>query len=287
MSVISEEEKKNENHSPQQEENLKPESKFSTLTDNDIIIKKKEIQLEKIKENNKKEKSSSVKNIPIITKNIENKTNTIDSYSIEEKDIVFSINKSKKSPEIMFKSIIDIDSTEREIINKLPEKKNDLFLINNNNSIYKYCITWSHIPLITFLFPFIGHCSIVNSYGFIHDFDSSNFIKIYNENENGFSKIVYLNLDDNQKKIWDNVIEKIDKNYKKKSFSMCGNNSFKYISNILNNIEYKGKKNYTKCDIFWLIIKEGKFISKCDLFKTYFGLIIIVFIVVFIIIISH
>ena len=286
MSVISEEEKKNENYSHQQEENLKPESKLSVLTDNDIIIKKKESQLEKIKENNKKEKSSSVKNIPIITNNIENKTNTIDSYSIEEKDIVFSIDKSKKSPETMFKSIIDIDSTEREIINKLPEKKNVLFQ-NNNNSIYKYCITWSHIPLITFLFPFIGHCSIVNSYGFIHDFDSSNFIKIYNENENGFSKIVYLNLDDNQKKIWDNVIEKIDKNYKKKSFSMCGNNSFKYISNILNNIEYKGKKNYTKCDIFWLIIKEGKFISKCDLFKTYFGLIIIVFIVVFIIIISH
>ena len=287
MSVISEEEKKNQNYSLQKEENLKPESKFSALTDNDVIIKKKESQLEKIKENNKKEKSSSVKNIPIITNNIENKTNTIDSYSIEEKDIVFSIDKSKKSPETMFKSIIDIDSTEREIINKLPEKKNDLFLINNNNSIYKYCITWSHIPLITFLFPFIGHCSIVNSYGFIHDFDSSNFIKIYNENENGFSKIVYLNLDDNQKKIWDNVIEKIDKNYKKKSFSMCGNNSFKYISNILNNIEYKGKKNYTKCDIFWLIIKEGKFISKCHLFKTYFGLIIIVFIVVFIIIISH
>ena len=286
MSVISEEEKKNENYSHQQEENLKPESKLSALTDNDVIIKKKESQLEKIKENNKKEKSSSVKNIPIITKNIENKTNTIDSYSIEEKDIVFSIDKSKKSPETMFKSIIDIDSTEREIINKLPEKKNVLFQ-NNNNSIYKYCITWSHIPLITFLFPFIGHCSIVNSYGFIHDFDSSNFIKIYNENENGFSKIVYLNLDDNQKKIWDNVIEKIDKNYKKKSFSMCGNNSFKYISNILNNIEYKVKKNYTKCDIFWLIIKEGKFISKCDLFKTYFGLIIIVFIVVFIIIISH
>jgi len=129
MSVISEEEKKNENYSPQQEENLKPESKFSTLTDNDIIIKKKETQLEKIKENNKKEKSSSVKNIPIITKNIENKTNTIDSYSIEEKDIVFSIDKSKKSPETMFKSIIDIDSTEREIINKLPEKKMIYFKI--------------------------------------------------------------------------------------------------------------------------------------------------------------
>ena len=120
MSVISEEEKKNENYSHQQEEILKPESKLSALTDNDVIIKKKESQLEKIKENNKKEKSSSVKNIPIITNNIENKTNTIDSYSIEEKDIVFSIDKSKKSPETMFKSIIDIDSTEREIINKLP-----------------------------------------------------------------------------------------------------------------------------------------------------------------------
>ena len=41
MSVISEEEKKNQNYSLQKEENLKPESKFSALTDNDEIIKKR------------------------------------------------------------------------------------------------------------------------------------------------------------------------------------------------------------------------------------------------------
>ena len=282
MSVISNEENKNNNFSQEQIENRKQEYKSTTLSFDKVIIpsiKKKESEIEKIEDNeNKKEKHSSAKNIPMI-----HKTNKSDSYSSEEKDVVFSINQNNESPEILSK-IIHIDSTEREKINKYTERKNKLS--KKNNSKYKYCIIWSHIPLITFLIPFIGHSSIVNSYGFIHDFDSSYFIKIYNEEENGFSKIVYLNLDDSQKKIWDNVIENMDKYYKKKSFSFCGYNSFKYISNILSNIEYKGKKNYTKFDIFWLIVREGKFISKCEIFKTYFGWIIIFIIIVIIIIIS-
>ena len=176
MSVISNEENKNNNFSQEQIENRKQEYKSTTLSFDKVIIpsiKKKEYEIEKIEDNeNKKEKHSSAKNIPMI-----HKTNKSDSYSSEEKDVVFSINQNNESPEILSK-IINIDSTEREKINKYTERKNKLS--NKNNSKYKYCIIWSHIPLITFLIPFIGHSSIVNSYGFIHDFDSSYFIKIYN-----------------------------------------------------------------------------------------------------------
>ena len=278
MSVISQEENNNNNFSKEQIDNSKHESKMSKLSnDKEKIpsINKKESETEKIEEhknNNKKVKFSSGKIIPMIYKR-----NKSESYSKEEKDLIVSMNKSNEDPELISK-ILNMESTERKNINT--ETK------ISNNSKYKYCIIWSHIPLITFLMPFVGHSSIVNSYGFIHDFQSSYFIQIYNEEENGFCKIVYLNLNDSQKLIWDNIIEQIDKVYQKKSFSFCGNNSFKYISDILSIIEYKSKKNYSQYDIFWLIIKEGKFISKCQIFKTYFGWILIFSIIIISIIIS-
>ena len=280
MSVISQEENNNNNFSKEQIDNSKHESKTSKLSnDKEKIpsINKKESELEKKavhKNNNKKVKFSSGKIIPMIYKR-----NKSESYLKEEKDLIASTNKLNEDPELLSK-IINMESTERKNLNQVIEKK------KSNNSKYKYCIIWSHIPLITFLMPFVGHSSIVNSYGFIHDFQSSYFIQIYNEEENGFCKIVYLNLNDSQKLIWDNIIEQIDKVYQKKSFSFCGNNSFKYISNILSIIEYKNKKNYTQYDIFWLIIKEGKFISKCQIFKTYFGWILIFSIIIISIILS-
>ena len=38
------------------------------------------------------------------------------------------------------------------------------------NNRYPYCITWSPLPLITWIFPFIGHTGIADSRGITYDF---------------------------------------------------------------------------------------------------------------------
>lgn len=38
---------------------------------------------------------------------------------------------------------------------------------------YPNCIVWCPIPLITWIFPFIGHIGIANSKGIIYDFQGS------------------------------------------------------------------------------------------------------------------
>jgi len=52
------------------------------------------------------------------------------------------------------------DSTEQKIMEK----------IDINHQRFPYCIVWTPIPLLTWLFPFIGHMGIATSEGVIRDF---------------------------------------------------------------------------------------------------------------------
>lgn len=42
--------------------------------------------------------------------------------------------------------------------------------INHKAQRYPFCIVWSPIPLLTWIFPFIGHMGIATSTGVIRDF---------------------------------------------------------------------------------------------------------------------
>lgn len=289
---MSNNEKKKESELP---ENFKSDNfkDNKNLSFDGIMIEKKksELNIESIQKHESNDKFLSQTNIPIIKRNdinkskkdlTNNKSNISGNISIEEKDIVLSIDHelNKMTSEKIYKT--ENYESERDNIQMIHERT-ETTKSNNNNSKYKYCILCSSIPLITYLIPFVCHSCIVNSYGFIHDYYSSHYVKIIPEEQKKFTKIVVLNLNDHQKNIFDNSIEKVDKNFKKKPFSICGSNSYKYISNILNAIEYNGKKNYSKCDIFWLIVKEGKYASNFQIFKTYLGWIIIIILIILII----
>lgn len=42
--------------------------------------------------------------------------------------------------------------------------------IDRDNDKFPYCVVWTPIPFLTWLFPFIGHMGIATSYGVIRDF---------------------------------------------------------------------------------------------------------------------
>ncbi|OMJ64978.1 hypothetical protein SteCoe_40361 [Stentor coeruleus] len=49
----------------------------------------------------------------------------------------------------------------------------DNCVLDIHSNRYPYCIVWTPLPLITTLFPFIGHTGICTSEGIIHDFSGS------------------------------------------------------------------------------------------------------------------
>ncbi|XP_058260817.1 transmembrane protein 222 isoform X2 [Hemibagrus wyckioides] len=48
--------------------------------------------------------------------------------------------------------------------------------IDLNTSRYPYCIVWTPIPVLSWLFPFIGHMGICTSAGVIRDFAGPYFV---------------------------------------------------------------------------------------------------------------
>jgi hypothetical protein len=70
----------------------------------------------------------------------------------------------------------DVDDNENDT------NKNDEFKIQivrePKREYYPLCIVWSPIPLLSWLFPFIGHAGIVTSEGIIHDFAGSYTVNV-------------------------------------------------------------------------------------------------------------
>jgi hypothetical protein len=57
-------------------------------------------------------------------------------------------------------------------------EQEDMKKIDVKNEKYPYCIVWTPIPLISWLFPFIGHMGIATSEGVIHDFAGPYYISV-------------------------------------------------------------------------------------------------------------
>uniref|UniRef100_A0A673JNS2 Transmembrane protein 222-like n=1 Tax=Sinocyclocheilus rhinocerous TaxID=307959 RepID=A0A673JNS2_9TELE len=50
--------------------------------------------------------------------------------------------------------------------------------IDPSISRYPYCIVWTPIPVLSWLFPFIGHMGICTSTGVIRDFAGPYFVSV-------------------------------------------------------------------------------------------------------------
>lgn len=59
---------------------------------------------------------------------------------------------------------------------------------------YPYCLVWTPIPILSWIFPFIGHMGIATSSGIIRDFAGSKLVaEDYMVNYNNFNQRLALN----------------------------------------------------------------------------------------------
>ncbi|KAL4473876.1 hypothetical protein ABPG74_022740 [Tetrahymena malaccensis] len=146
-------------------------------------------------------------------------------------------------------------------------------IIDVDNDFYPFCIVWSAIPFISFLIPWIGHAAICCSKGIIHDFNKD--FKVYIDVVPYGSPLKYYKLDTTniQQDTYDAMIKQLDQLFLKKRFGFFSNNSHKYVADALNILQYKGKINWNKFDIFILGITKAKYTSFLTLIRAYQGLI--------------
>ena len=202
--------------------------------------------------NNNKDKNKKIKT-PLIKSNENSKKIEIDYNSNNQYSISNNITNDQNSE---IKKEIDLKS-----------------------SHFPYCIVWTPIPFLTYLFPSIGHTGIGTSSGIIHDFAGSFFVSVDDFAFGKPTKYIKMKLTEQEKYNWDRAIEKGDNKYNMEEHNIFINNCHSHVAYVLNQLNYKGKNNYNMVSIWWMLILKGRYVSFCGFFKTYFGFLIIILII--------
>ena len=202
--------------------------------------------------NNNKDKNKKIKT-PLIKSNENSKKIEIDYNSNNQYSISNNITNDQNSE---IKKEIDLKS-----------------------SHFPYCIVWTPIPFLTYLFPTIGHTGIGTSSGIIHDFAGSFFVSVDDFAFGKPTKYIKMKLTEQEKYNWDRAIEKGDNKYNMEEHNIFINNCHSHVAYVLNQLNYKGKNNYNMVSIWWMLILKGRYVSFCGFFKTYFGFLIIILII--------
>ena len=209
---------------------------------------------------------------------------------IEEESLKNGGDSSKNLP---INGLISNNNKNKSFSQKKEEINKEILIITSNSQLnsevkricpnknrYPFCIVWTPIPFLTYIFPYIGHTGIANSEGIIHDFAASFYVSIDDFSFGNPTKYYQLELSDKEQYEYDNAIQKGDLKYNSLRHNLFRNNCHSHVAYVLNQIHYKGKNNYNMLDIWWVLIWKGKYVSFLAFIKTYLGFFIFLLIII-------
>lgn len=126
---------------------------------------------------------------------------------------------------------------------------------------YPYSIVWTPLPLITWLFPIIGHTGIADSEGVIHDFGGSYYIAIDNFTFGHPTKVLKLDPSKAQSRDWNDAIQASADRFKRQQHQLVLNNCHSHVADTLNEMKYNGRDNYTQVDVFLMMTLQSRYVS--------------------------
>lgn len=142
--------------------------------------------------------------------------------------------------------------------------------IDAKNQRFPYCIVWTPIPLLTWLFPFIGHMGIGTSEGVIRDFAGPYYVS---EGNMAFGEPTrYLKLQphnaENGAMGWDAGVREASDIYGKRMHNLCCDNCHSHVATALEWMHY----NNTTWNMIklagWMFV-FGRYVNMCGFFKTW------------------
>ncbi|KAF4518680.1 hypothetical protein B566_EDAN002714 [Ephemera danica] len=133
--------------------------------------------------------------------------------------------------------------------------------IDREKSRYPSCIVWTPIPLLTWLFPFIGHMGIAMSSGIIRDFAGPYYVS---EDDMAFGKPTkYWQLDP-----WQCVKGGTAHN-------LCCDNCHSHVAMALNLMQYDNCASWNMIKLCLLMMWHGKYVSVAGYLKTWLPFLIL------------
>ncbi|XP_031573908.1 transmembrane protein 222-like [Actinia tenebrosa] len=157
------------------------------------------------------------------------------------------------------------------------DNENGLPRIDRARSRYPFCVVWTPIPLLTWMFPFIGHMGICMSSGVIRDFAGPYYVS---EDCMAFGRPTrYWRL--NPSKVtsatnsWDTSVSTASDEYKHRMHNLCCDNCHSHVAMALNTMGYDGSSSWNMFKLALYMLIFGKFVSFGGALKTWLPFIII------------
>ncbi|CAH1163587.1 unnamed protein product [Phaedon cochleariae] len=143
---------------------------------------------------------------------------------------------------------------------------------------YPFCIVWTPIPFLTWIFPIIGHMGIALSSGVIRDFAGPYFVS---EDNFGFGRPTkFWQLEPSLARGgisgWDAGVTEASEIYKGRMHNLFCDNCHSHVATALNIMQYSGSSNWNMVKLAILMIFYGKYVSFWTFIKTWIPFIILV-----------
>ena len=152
---------------------------------------------------------------------------------------------------------------------ELIDVKDKKFMVKPHMKKFPLSITWTCLPIITQMIPCIGHTGIGDSKGVIHDFAGPYYVSLDDFAFGETHKYVVLRDLECTTEQLDEAIEKADVCYRKRMHNLFCDNCHSHVARVLNNLEYRGRSNYTMIDVWWMCITQSTYVTYAHIFYTY------------------
>ncbi|XP_056642194.1 transmembrane protein 222 [Diorhabda sublineata] len=143
---------------------------------------------------------------------------------------------------------------------------------------YPFCIVWTPIPLLTWLFPFIGHMGIAMSSGVIRDFAGPYYVSEDNMAFGRPTKYWQLRYSLARGGIsgWDSGVTEASEIYKTRMHNLCCDNCHSHVATALNLMQYNKSTSWNMVKLAILMLLYSKYVSFTGFLKTWLPFVFIV-----------
>ncbi|NXF21834.1 TM222 protein, partial [Rhodinocichla rosea] len=153
---------------------------------------------------------------------------------------------------------------------------------------FPHCVVWTPIPVLTWLFPIIGHMGICTSAGVIRDFAGPYFVSVRNRSH----PPRYWKLDPSKvyatgPNAWDTAVHDASEEYKHRMHNLCCDNCHSHVALALNLMRYDNSTSWNMVKLCFFTLLYGKYVSIGGFVKTWLPFVLFLGVIVTVVLTLH
>ncbi|TRZ15600.1 hypothetical protein HGM15179_011531 [Zosterops borbonicus] len=177
---------------------------------------------------------------------------------------------------------------------------------------FPHCVVWTPIPVLTWLFPIIGHMGICTSAGVIRDFAGPYFVSVSASctqqrllplltgggaageqcKGNSSHPSRYWKLDPSKvyatgPNAWDTAVHDASEEYKHRMHNLCCDNCHSHVALALNLMRYDNSTSWNMVKLCFFTLLYGKYVSIGGFVKTWLPFVLFLGVIVTVVLTLH